>query len=64
MIRKCDFFIKATLVCKENGNCLTYKNKKDLTKCKVFLNAPPIGESCNFDAMIAYSILLKSRFYK
>ncbi len=41
LIRKRDFFIKATLVCKENGNCLTYKNKKDLTKCKVFLNAPP-----------------------
>jgi hypothetical protein len=28
------------------------------------LFAPPLGESYNFNAMIAYSILLKSRFYK
>jgi hypothetical protein len=27
----------------------------------LFLAAPPLGESYNFDAMIAYSILLKSR---
>jgi hypothetical protein len=60
MIRKCDFFIKATLVCKENGNCLTYKNKKDLTKCKVFLNAPPIGESCSFNAMVIYLTIRKT----
>jgi hypothetical protein len=39
---------------------LTLKNKKDLTKCKVFLNAPPIGESCSFASMIDYSIILKS----
>ena len=60
MIRKCDFFIKATLVWKENGNCLTYKNKKDLTKCKVFLNAPPIGESCSFDELKYLLIIFKS----
>ena len=60
MIKKSHFLIKGALVCKENGNCVTYKNKKDLTKCKVFLNAPPIGESYNFDELITYSILLKS----
>ena len=60
MIKKSHFLIKGALVCKENGNCLTYKNKKDLTKCKVFLNAPPIGESCSFASMIDYSIILKS----
>ena len=37
-------------------NC---KNKKEV-KNDLFLQfAPPIGESYNFDAMIAYSILLK-----
>ncbi len=30
--------------------------------CEVFsLVAPPIGESCGFDAMISYSIILKSK---
>ena len=39
-------------------NC---KNKKEV-KNDLFLQfAPPIGESYKFDAMIAYSILLKSR---
>ena len=39
-------------------NC---KNKKEV-KNDLFLQfAPPIGESYNFNAMIAYSILLKSR---
>jgi hypothetical protein len=37
------------------------KNKKEV-KNDLFLQfAPPIGESYKFDAMIAYSILLKSR---
>jgi hypothetical protein len=39
-------------------NC---RNKKEV-KNDLFLQlAPPIGESYNFNAMIAYSILLKSR---
>jgi hypothetical protein len=64
MIRKCDFFIKATLVCIKNGFFFTNKNKKTRHFRIGFSFAPPIGKSYNFDAMIAYSILLKSRFYK
>ena len=38
------------------------KTKKTSHLCEVFsLVAPPIGESYNFDAMISYSILLKSK---
>jgi hypothetical protein len=37
------------------------KRKKTLHCCKVFYNAPHIGESYNFDAMIDYSIILKSK---
>ena len=40
----------------------TVNTKKPLHFCKGFsLAAPPLGESYKFDAMIAYSILLKSR---
>jgi len=39
-------------------NC---KNKKEVSNDLFFQLAPPIGESYNFNAMIAYSILLKSR---
>ena len=42
-------------------NC---RNKKEVIFDLFFQLAPPIGKSYNFDAMIAYSILLKSRFYK
>jgi hypothetical protein len=38
------------------------KTKKTSHLCEVFsLVAPPIGESYNFDAMISYSIILKSK---
>jgi hypothetical protein len=39
-------------------NC---KNKKEVNNDFFLQIAPPIGESDNFDAMIVYSILLKSR---
>jgi hypothetical protein len=37
------------------------KSKKAIISDSLSASAPPIGESYNFDAMIAYSILLKSR---
>jgi hypothetical protein len=41
---------------------LQIKPKKTSHLCEVFsLFAPPLGESYNFDAMIAYSIILKSK---
>ena len=48
----------------ENTNGLIDRHKKPDTFVSGFAFAPPIGKSYNFDAMIAYSILLKSRFYK
>jgi hypothetical protein len=37
------------------------KNKKEVNKDLFFQFAPPIGESYNFNAMIDYSIILKSK---
>ena len=48
----------------ENTNGLKDRHKKTRHFRIGFCFAPPIGKSYNFDAMIAYSILLKSRFYK
>jgi hypothetical protein len=37
------------------------KTKKTSHLCEVFsLVAPPIGESCSFESMVKYSIILKS----
>ena len=64
MIRKRDFFIKVTFVYIKNKflftNVLLYKNNKTRHFRIGFCFAPPIGESCSFDSMVKYSIILKS----
>ena len=43
-------------------NCSQIFEMKKATLSNGFSNvAPPLGESYNFDAMVAYSIILKSR---
>jgi hypothetical protein len=60
LIRKGDFFFISTLVCMKNGFFFTNKNNKTRHFRIGFCFAPPIGESYNFSAMIAYSIIRKS----